>query len=176
MKKIIALAGSTSKKSINKQFAYYVANQLSGADVLKLDLNDFSMPMYSVDLENEKGIPKEAINLAKLFRNADGIILSLAEHNGNFTAAFKNVFDWISREDVKVFESSPLLLLSSSPGERGGASVMNIALDRFPRHGATISAYFSLPSFYDNFKDGSLISDDLSSILNQKIDLFMKSL
>jgi hypothetical protein len=67
-------------------------------------------------------------------------------------------------------------LLSSSPGERGGASVMNIALDRFPRHGAIIPAHFSLPSFYNNFKDGRLISDDLSSNLNQKIDLFKKSL
>ena len=176
MKKIIALAGSTSKKSINKQFAYYVANRLTGADVLRLDLNDFSMPMYSVDLENEKGIPQQAINLAKLFRNADGIILSLAEHNGNFTAAFKNVFDWISREDAKVFESSPLLLLSTSPGGRGGATVMSIALERFPRHGASIPANFSLPSFYDNFKDGRLIRDDLSSNLNQKIELFKRSL
>lgn len=88
-------------------------------------------------------------------------MLSLAEHYGNFTAEFKNTFDWISREDAKMFETTPVFLLSTSPGGRGGVSVMNIALDRFPRHGATIPVYFILASFYDNFKNGELANEEL---------------
>ncbi len=176
MKKIIALAGSTSKESINKQFAHFVADELDEADVLKLDLNDFSPPLYSIDAEKENGTPKEVVNLSKLIKNADGIVLSLAEHNGNFSAAFKNVFDWVSREDAKVFESTPVFLLSTSPGGRGGATVMNIALDRFPRHGAKIPAQFSLPNFYDNFKNGKLVNEELWSQLKENIEVFTKSL
>ena len=176
MKKIIAFGGSNSKESINKQFAHYVADLLEESDVLKLDLNDFSIPLYGIDEENANGMPKEAENLVKLIRNADGVILSLAEHNGAYTAVFKNIFDWMSRIESKVFESTPVLLLSSSPGGRGGASVMEIALDRFPRHGAVIPAHFSLPSFYDNFKEGKLVNEKLKSDLIEKINLFQKAI
>jgi chromate reductase, NAD(P)H dehydrogenase (quinone) len=103
-------------------------------------------------------------------------VLSLAEHYGNFTAEFKNTFDWISREDAKMFETTPVFLLSTSPGGRGGVSVMNIALDRFPRHGATIPVYFILASFYDNFKNGELANEELLAVLKEKIELFTNSL
>lgn len=176
MKKIIALGGSTSKESINKQFAYYAADQITGADVLKLDLNDFSMPMYGIDEEKEVGMPQEALNLVKLIQNADGIVISLAEHNGAYSAAFKNAFDWMSRIEAKVFETTPVLLLATSPGGRGGSSVLEIALDRFPRHGATILAHFSLPSFNENFKHGELINNELRTDLMNKIKLFEKAL
>ncbi len=172
MKKIIALGGSNSKESINKQFAHYASGLIEEADLIKLDLNDFTIPMYGIDEEKENGMPKDAENLTKLIQNTDGIVISLAEHNGAYTAAFKNVFDWISRIEAKVFETTPVLLLSTSPGGRGGASVMQIALDRFPRHGATIPAYFSLPNFYDNFKDGKLVNEELLSELKEKVKLF----
>lgn len=176
MKKILALGGSTSKESINKQFAYFVANQMKGADIIRLDLNDFPLPIYSIDEENDNGLPKDAQNLVKLIKNADGMVLSLAEHNGSFTSAFKNVFDWMSRIDVKVFESTPVFLLSTSPGGRGGESVMRNALDRFPRHGAKIPAHFSLPSFFENYKNGEIQDKELASNLNKNIQLFIDSL
>ncbi len=176
MKKILALGGSNSKNSINKKLAYYAASLIDDADVLHLDLNDFSLPIYGIDEELANGVPKEARNLLKLIQNADGIVLSLAEHNGNFTAVFKNMFDWMSREEAKVFGDTPVLLLSTSPGGRGGASVMAIAKDRFPRHGAEISGSFSLPSFQENFIDGRLIKEELRLELNQQIKLFVAAL
>ena len=175
MKKIIALGGSTSKTSINKKFAYYTASLIERADILPLDLNDFAAPLYRIDEEKANGIPKEAKNLVKLIQNADGLVLSLAEHNGNFTAGFKNIFDWMSRHEPKVFANTPILLLSTSPGSRGGASVMSIALERFPRHGASIPAHFSLPSFQDNFREGELVNGELKTELLEKVKLFVSS-
>ncbi|MEN8928494.1 MAG: NAD(P)H-dependent oxidoreductase [Flavobacteriales bacterium] len=175
-KKIIALAGSNSKNSINKELAYYAAGNMTNADVIYLDLNDFVMPMYGIDEENENGMPEAAQNLSKLIVNADGIILSLAEHNGSYSAVFKNTFDWISRIDAKVFETSPLFLLSTSPGARAGKSVMDTALDRFPRHGATIVTHFSLPSFYDNFKEDELVNPELKAELMEKVKTFENSI
>lgn len=176
MKKIIALGGSNSKESINKQLAFFTASYISDADVIYLDLNDFSMPMFGVDLEKESGMPKEALQLTKLIQNADGIVLSLAEHNGAYSAVFKNTFDWVSRIEPKVFETTPMLLLSTSPGARAGKSVMDIALDRFPRHGATIVEHFSLPSFYDNFKEEDIVDSELKAELMEKIKAFEKAI
>jgi len=172
MKKIIALGGSNSKESINKQFAYYVSELIEDVDSIKLDLNDFDIPMYGIDEENDNGIPKDAERLTKLIQNADGIVLSLAEHNGSYTADFKSIFDWISRVEIKVFETTPVLLLSTSPGEGGASSVLETAKNRFPKHGATIPANFSLPSFNDNFKEGKLVDEDLLIELKGKIKLF----
>lgn len=176
MKKVIALGGSNSKESINKQLAYYAARKIEGIEVIDLDLNDFSMPMYGIDIEDAEGMPEAAQKLTEIIRNADGIVLSLAEHNGAYSAVFKNTFDWISRINTKIFESTPMLLLSTSPGARAGKSVMDIALDRFPRHGATIVENFSLPSFYENFKNEELVNEELKAELMEKINTFEKAI
>ena len=176
MKKIIALGGSNSKNSINKQLAHYTAGLLSNSDSILLDLTDYAVPLYGIDLEEEEGIPENAIKLARLILKADGIIISLAEHNGAYSAVFKNLFDWISREEGKVFETTPILLLSASPGGRGGQSVMDIALERFPRHGATIVESMTFPNFYDNFKEGKIVNQELETTLLSKITVFEKAI
>jgi chromate reductase, NAD(P)H dehydrogenase (quinone) len=161
MKKIIALAGSSSKNSINKQLVTYVASQFDNVACEILDLNDYEMSIYSADREKENGIPQLAINFYEKLGSADLIIISLAEHNGAYSAAFKNIFDWTSRYNNKLFQQKPLLLTSTSSGPRGGLCVMEIAKDRFPRHDGNIIATFSLPSFNDNFKAESGISNEV---------------
>lgn len=174
MKKIIAFAGSTSRKSINKQFVTYVASQFKGAEVEVLDLNDYEMPIYSADRELELGTPKQALDFFHKLGSADLIIISLAEHNGAYTAAFKNIFDWTSRHNNKLFQQKPILLLATSPGPRGGLGVLEMAKDRFPRHDARVVATFSLPSFHDHFNPETGITDDalkiaLDSILKEVV-------
>ena len=103
-KKIIALGGSNSKKSINKQLAVYTANQIKSLEIIVIDLNDFKLPLYGIDLETSEGIPENAQNLYNLFSSVDGFIISLAEHNGGYSTAFKNALDWVSRIDKKNVE------------------------------------------------------------------------
>ena len=130
MKKIIAFGASSSKKSINKILANFAAKQIEDAEVNLLDLNDFEMPIYSVDYENEFGIPKQAFKFKKILSSADGIIISFAEHNGAYTAAFKNIFDWISRVEKIVWFNKPMFLLATSDGARGAITVLKMAHDR----------------------------------------------
>jgi NAD(P)H-dependent FMN reductase len=75
--------------------------------------------------------------------------------------------DWASRIDAKTFQQKPMLLLATSPGARGGASVLDIATKRFPFQGAELKGSFSLPSFYDNFKEGKIINLELEQTLQQ---------
>ncbi len=162
MKKIIAFGGSSSKNSINKQFATYVANLFPNVFVEVLDLNEYEMPVFSVDKEKEDGIHNLAHDFYAKIGSADFIVLSLAEHNGAYSSAFKNTLDWASRINNKTFQQKPMLLLATSPGARGGGSVLDIATKRFPFQGAEVKGSFSLPTFYENF-------DAVNGIINPEL-------
>ena len=177
MKKIIALGGSNSTKSINKTFAIYVAHQIKDAEVVVVDLNEYSLPLYSPDLQAEQGFPENAVRVNELLAASDGIVLSLAEYNSAYSTAFKNLFDWLSRIDKKVWKDKPMLLMATSPGRRGGKGVLDIAKQGFPYYGGHIVADFSLPQFRVNFSDEAGITDEpLRLALSEKIALFEEAL
>lgn len=176
MKNILAFAGSNSLDSINKQLAIYASELVEDVEVTILDLNDFDLPIYSKHLEAKEGIPDNAKNFHKYIKDTDGIVLSLAENNGAYSAVFKNLFDWMSRLEQKTFLGKPMLLLSTSPGGRGGASVLAMALSRFPTHDAKIAADFSLPSFNDKFANGEITDSEFDAKLKQAAELFQKEL
>jgi NAD(P)H-dependent FMN reductase len=176
MKKIIAFAGSNSNTSINKQLATYASSLVKNVSVDILDLNNFELPVYDIDLENKNGIPNNAKTFLEHIKSSSGIIVSLAEHNGAYATVFKNLFDWMSRIESKTFLGKPMLLMATSPGARGGASVLSIATDRFPRHDANIVGVFSLPSFGDNFSEGKITNAELNADLEDKIKTFTEAL
>ncbi|MFV8340833.1 NADPH-dependent FMN reductase [Flavobacterium sp. XS2P39] len=172
--KIIAFGASPSKNSINKKLATYAAHLFENADVEVLDLNDFQMPIFSVDLEKEIGQHELAKAFLAKIATADILVVSLAENNSNYSAAFKNVFDWCSRITAKIFQDKPMLLMATSPGGRGGASVLEIANNAFPRFGAVIKATFSLPSFDANFDvvNGKISNPELDKQLRDIVKAF----
>lgn len=176
MKKIIAFAGSNSKNSINKQLVAYSTTLLKNINATVLDLNDFELPLYGIDYENEQGIPDNVHKFLECIKTSDGIILSLAEHNGAYATVFKNIFDWMSRIDGKLWSNKPMLLMATSPGGRGGASVLEVAKGRFPYMGGNIVADFSLPFFNDNFIDGELVNEDLKKVLVAEVKKFQNTL
>jgi chromate reductase len=159
MKKILAFGASNSTKSINKQLATYAVSLFKNTSNEIVDLNDFEMPIYSMDREKKDGIPQLAHDFYAKIGNADLILISFAEHNGAYSTAFKNIFDWMSRINGKTFQEKPMLLLATSPGVRGGSSVLEIANKRFPFQGGIVKGSFSLPSFNDNFDAEKGITD-----------------
>ncbi|NVK51657.1 MAG: NAD(P)H-dependent oxidoreductase [Flavobacteriaceae bacterium] len=171
MKKVLAFAGSNSKSSINKQLATYTVSKVNGVSYDVADLNDYPLPIFSLEIEAE-GFPKAAEEFNKLLSQYDGFVISLAEHNGSYSAVFKNIFDWVSRIDRKVFKDKPVLLMATSPGGKGGAYVLETAKNTFPHLGGKVVSTFSLPSFYDNFKEGELVNVELKELLNKSIKEF----
>lgn len=174
--KILAFAGSSSSTSINRELVKFVLKDFQEEEINLLDLNDFTMPVFSVDLE-KKGFPDEAHRFLKEIEACDVIICSLAEHNRSYSSAFKNLFDWSSRINVKLFQNKPMLLMSTSPGGYGGGNVMNTAKTFFPQFAADIKDTFSLPKFYENFdlKSG-IINPDMLHELKIKIENFKNNL
>lgn len=176
MKKVLAFGASNSKNSINKKLAHTTAKKIADVELSLIDLNDFPLPIYSIDIEKDNGIPENASKFFNLITQCDGLIISLAEHNSNVTAVFKNLSDWISRLEGKTWQDKKVLLLSTSPGGRGGASAMKVSLESMPYSGADIVAHFSLPKFNDNFSEGSIIDDALKISYNEAVSKFVASL
>jgi NAD(P)H-dependent FMN reductase len=176
-KTIVAFGASSSRNSINKKLAAFAAGQIEGATVNLLDLNDFEMPIYSIDKEKESGIPQLAHEFKKHIVEADGIIISFAEHNGAYTTAFKNIFDWISRIDKNVWANNPMFLMATSPGMRGGKTVLEIAVNKFKRMTDNTLVHFSLPSFRSSFSAGTgIVDEQLNQSFHAQLKTFITSL
>ena len=102
-----------------------------------------------------------------------GIIISLAEHNGSYTSAFKNIYDWISVIEKTVWSNKPLILLSTSDGQNAGKTVLQTALSRFSRESREEIPHFSLPKFNENFSDtDGIINTKLIEELDKQISIF----
>ena len=169
--KILAFGASTSSASINRKLAIYAAGKVPAAEVTELDLRGYDLPIYSADEEKENGIPQDSQAFLATIRAHDAIVVSLAEHNGSYTAAFKNLYDWTSRIEQKLWSDKPMLLLSTSPGPRGAATVLEAARATFPRMGADLRGSFSLPAFYDNFSDEDGITNpELESEFDRAVE------
>lgn len=150
--KLFVIGGSNSKNSIKRQLALHTASLFSSAEIINYDISKIDLPLFSVDLEVEIGSHPVCIDFAQQMDACDLIIISLAENNSSFNVGLKNLLDWTSRiKDRKTFGGKNMLLMATSPGARGGASVLESAQALFPRFGANVLASYSLPSFYDNF-------------------------
>lgn len=170
--KILSIGGSNSKNSINRALANFTATLFEDATITRVDISELNIPIYSVDTENDLGIPGEVMEFANQIDATDFIVISLAENNGSFNVGIKNVLDWTSRiKDRKTFNGKPMLLMATSPGARGGATVLESAKILFPFSGADVKATFSLPNFYQNFDLEKGITkvqllDDLKAIID----------
>jgi len=149
--KILAIPASNSQKSINKELINYAASLLSQHEVEVININDYEMPIYSIDLEQANGIPEAASRFFKAIQESDALLISYAEHNGNYTVAYKNLFDWTSRLDVKIYQGKPIIMLSASPGPGGAKSVLALASESAHFFDGQVKAALSIPNFYDNF-------------------------
>jgi len=152
--KILSFAASNSKNSINKELVQYASRVLQqellpNAEIELLDLNDYEMAIYSPDREQATGIPSEAQAFYEKIGAADAVIVSFAEYNGFVTAAWKNIFDWMSRIDMKVWQGKPMVMLAASPGGRAGANVLASQEMLAPFFGADLRGKHGVGSWYD---------------------------
>ena len=149
--KILTFGASNTKKSINKALAGFTATLVPGAEIEILDLRDYDLPIFSEDLEKEIGQPPAAKAFFEKIGAADGVIVSFAEHNGSYTAAYKNLFDWASRINQKVFQNKPTVYLATSPGPGGAGSVLASAKGSAQFFGVDLKTAVSVPNFYNVF-------------------------
>ncbi|MEM6759485.1 MAG: NAD(P)H-dependent oxidoreductase [Pseudomonadota bacterium] len=166
---VLAFAASNHSQSINAALADYAAKRLQGFDpdvvIERLDINDFEMPIYSIDREKADGVPPLAQALFAQIGAADALIVSFAEYNGFVTAAWKNIFDWLSRIDQKVWQDKPFVLLAATPGPRAGANVLQSQEIIAPYFGMDIKGKYGVGSWREAW-DGTALTkpDDIAGV------------
>lgn len=172
MKKILAFAGSNSSTSINHQLIAHVTGRITSHEVKVLQLRDFEIPMYSIDLEKERGIPTDIKVLKNLIDEHDALIISVNEHNGTVSAFFKNILDWLSRLDRSFLTGKRILLMSTSPGARGAAAALEYAKHMLPRFGGKVIESFSFPQFKDNLHENKIQNEVLDMGIEDVLTTF----
>lgn len=179
MKKIIAFAGSNSRTSINAMLLNYVVQKVTYHKVKTIHLTDYTVPMYSADIEQDTGMPIQSQVLKNIIAEHDALIIAVNEHNSAPSVFFKNHLDWLSRIDNQFLLGKKVLLMSTSPGKRGAKTSLEFTRDiLLPRFGAEIVESFSLPSFDENFdtESNQLTNEVYSLGLNDVITNFEQNL
>lgn len=182
--KILAFAASNSRKSINRSLIDFAIFRLQegipeSVEFEVLDLNDFEMPIYSIDRERDGGIPELAQTFFTKIGKADAILVSFAEHNGFVTSAWKNIFDWMSRIEMKLWQGKPLVMLAATPGRRAGANVLKSQKMLAPHFGADLRGTLGVgrwPEAWDPENKRLVQADDLAALDEVLSTLFRKGI
>lgn len=149
---IFAINGSNSEWSINKKLLKsIIKHNKINAELIEIESLD--IPIYSIQRQQKHGFPQEILELNQVLNNATGFIVSTPEHNGFFTAFFKNIIDWLSRLDRKVFRDKFVIILSTSPGKMGGKTGAISLSTLVNRMGGKVISVHSLPSFKENYDE-----------------------
>ncbi|WP_394971693.1 NADPH-dependent FMN reductase [uncultured Croceitalea sp.] len=176
MANILAFAGSNSSVYINYQLVKYTVSLIENHQVQLINMANLPFPMYSEDYEKKNGYSNSLIELKNDIGSADGLVLSVSEHNSNPSAFFKNVLDWLSRIDRNFLQETKVLLMSTSPGKGGAKYSLEVTNKVLPRFGAEIIESFSLPSFSENFdKEKGILDSDLSKKHETAVKSFLSS-
>ena len=175
MKKIAGFSTSSSSKSINRILLSKTLKQIENCQPYVIDLNQ-NIPIYSIDIEEKNGIPKEIHSMFNELQSHDAYVIAIAEHNGSMTALFKNTLDWLSRINQNIFGNKPTFLVSTSPGPNGGKFALDHVKNILPFLGGYIVTYFSLNSFYDNYQNESISDYQINKEFTEALSLFKTTL
>src|ERR1041385_5591748 len=97
--KVLVFAGSIRTGSFNARLAAIAAKEIARADaeVTRISLLDFPLPLYDGDLEARSGPPENEVKLKRMFCAHQGVFIASPEYNASLTPLLKNTIDWISR-------------------------------------------------------------------------------
>lgn len=126
--RILVFAGSIRTGAFSASTADAATKELAlqGADVTRISLADYPLPLMDEDLEKEKGIPENALKLARQIAAHDGLLIASPEYNASIPPLLKNTLDWVSRvrrdggQPLRPYNGKVAALCSSSDGNFAG--------------------------------------------------------
>ena len=126
--KILVLPGSTRAGSHNVRLAALAAKELTliDADVTRISLADYPLPIYEADLDARAGQPANAVKLKQMMMAHHGVFIATPEYSASVPPMLKNALDWVSRVRERgdptyaAFKGRVFAIASASPGKFGG--------------------------------------------------------
>lgn len=182
MSKLLFLAGSARKESLNKKLAVAAAKMAdeAGAQATFIDLRDYEMPIYDGDWEEREGVPETTLALVKLFAEHDGFFIASPEYNSSYSSLLKNTLDWMSRPQntetpLVPFKGKIAALGAVSPGGLGGLRglpPLRVMLSNIGVH--VIPTQVAVGNGFQAFDDSNNMADETQAgMLKGVIDEFV---
>lgn len=185
MVKILVIPGSNKSGSYNVKLAAAAAKEfaLLGADVTRISLLDYPLPLYDEDLKSNEGIPKDTYKIANLIASHDGVFIASPEYNASISPLLKNMIDWVSvirERDGKAFapwKEATLALGAASPGSLGGVRGLNHLRSIMVSIGSlVISEQTLIPSAGSAFNaDGSISNERTAKALSNTCQALLRA-
>jgi NAD(P)H-dependent FMN reductase len=130
--KILVIPGSLRTGSLNAKLAAAATHELAqaGAEVTRISLGDFPLPIYDGDLQAKSGVPKHAVNLKRMIGAHHGVLIVTPEYNSSVPALVKNTIDWVTRvQDAhetrgQVFRDRAFAIAAASGNRLGGTRAL----------------------------------------------------
>ena len=183
--KILVIPGSLRTGSLNARLAAAIAHELalSGAEVTRISLSDFPLPIFDGDLQAKSGVPKHAVNLKRMIGAHHGVVIVTPEYNSSVPALVKNTIDWISRvQDPhetrgQVFRGRVFAIAAASGNKLGGARALAaLRLILSACHAQVIPNQLALAFAEDAYDEmdhlkQAVDSDALKALVRQLIDV-----
>ena len=165
--KLLAFSGSTRAGSYNQQLLTDAVTgaREAGAEVNRLDLRAYPVPLYDGDLEAQSGIPENAVKVKNSFMSHDGLLIASPEYNGFFSGVLKNMLDWLSRPvpgepSLVALRGKTVAIMSASPGALGGVrglQHLRLLLSNLQMY--VIPMQVTLPFAHKEFGEDGLLTD-----------------
>jgi NAD(P)H-dependent FMN reductase len=183
--KILVIPGSLRSGSLNAKLAAVITHALAkeGADVTRISLSDFPLPIYDGDLQAKSGVPKHAVNLKRMMAAHHGVLIVTPEYNASVPALVKNTIDWVSRvQDPhetrgQIFRERVFAIASASGNRLGGARALAaLRLILSACHAQVIPNQLALPFAEDAYDEMDRLKnaadgDALKALVRQLIDV-----
>jgi len=182
--KILVIPGSLRTGSLNARLAAAAAYQFTqaGAEVTRISLGDFPLPIYDGDLQARSGVPKNAVNLKRLIGAHHGVLIVTPEYNSSVPPLVKNTIDWVSRvQDAhetrgQVFRERAFAIAAASENRLGGTrSLAALRLILSACHAIVIPNQLALSFASDAYDDMDRLKhpadiDALGALVRQLIE------
>jgi NAD(P)H-dependent FMN reductase len=182
--KILVIPGSLRTGSLNAKLAAAIAHEVAqaGAEVTRISLADFPLPIYDGDLQAKSGVPKNAVNLKRMMAAHHGVVIVTPEYNSSVPALVKNTVDWVTRvQDLhevrgQVFRERPFAIAAASESRLGGARALAaLRLILSACQATVIPSQLALPFATDAYDDMDRLkhpadADALKALVRQLIE------
>jgi NAD(P)H-dependent FMN reductase len=183
--KILVIPGSLRSGSYNVRLAALATKELTlaDADVTRISLADYPLPLFDADLAFKEGPPENARKLKRMLEAHRGIFIASPEYNASITPLLKNAIDWISvvREpgemQLAVFQNRAFALGGASPG-RSGALNSLLTLRQVLAIGCramVVPEQVAIPNAEQAFNDNGELADaraagQLKTVIKKLVD------
>ena len=167
--KILCFSGSIRSGSVNVRLLDAAIKELAALDVevTRISLEDYPLPIYNGDFEEQEGIPENAVKLAKLMSEHDGYLITCPEYNGSLPALMKNTIDWMTRvpaDQASPFKDKVAAIGACSPGGMGGIAMLYHLREILVRLGSlVVSEQVAVGNGFNAFDDRDTLTDQRSS-------------